>query len=35
MEYEGHTVPTLGELLKEQGVRGYSRKRRGELLEML
>ena len=35
MEYEGHTVPMLEEFLKERGVRGYSKKRRGEFLEML
>ena len=35
MEQEGYMVPRLRELLKEWGVRGYSRKRRGELLENL
>ena len=35
MEYGDHTVPRLIELLKEWGVRGYSRKREAELTVML
>ena len=35
MEYEGHMVPRLTELLKERGVRGYSGKRKAELIRML
>ena len=35
MEYGDHTVPRLRELLKEQGVSGYSRKRKAELIMML
>ena len=35
MEHEGPMVPRLRELRNEWRVSGYSRKRRGELLEML
>ena len=35
MNYDDWTVLGLWELLKERGVRGYSRKRRDELLKML
>ena len=35
MEYGDHTVPRLRELLKEWGVRGYSRKRKAELIAIL
>ena len=35
MEHGDHMVPRLRELLKERGVRGYSRKRKAELIEML
>ena len=35
MNYDDCAVPGLRELLKERGVRGYSRKRRTKLLKML
>ena len=35
MEHGDHMVPRLRELLKEQGVRGYSRKKKAKLIVML
>ena len=35
MEYEDHVVPRLREILRERGVRGYSGKKKAELIAML
>ena len=35
MEYEDHMVPRLKKLLRERGVKGYSRKKKAELIAML
>ena len=35
MEYNNWMIPGLRDILKERGVRDYSRKRKAELIEML